>query len=752
MERFAVKEEAGKRYLVIDFSKSPYVASISDYSAVMEQVIDLLMKNDVEYLVLSETYDRVYNEEQTRYLKQIANVAADFERQEVWSYSHLGKGKDLSARHEFLVRVATKLIKGDPIRAYIETYQELQKVKKQLAELPPNKTAELEPYFKTLKWVYQRMEREPFFQKVKAIIKRLGKFPAGRQIYSSFFKAEVKPGFFAAKIFFNELETLELLDRYDVEGTDVRIYRHPDKIQYLYYVNPPEYTLTPEKYFLMMRTKEIVAGYRMRGIEFSDVTRVRKYFERIYESTIRDLAKENNIQLDGMEIKELAKLVARYTIGYGILEVIFSDKKITDVYLDAPLGEKPIYLVHSDYGQCETNIVFTDEEAKALVSRFRAMSGRPFDEAHPVLDFDIPDMQIRLAVIGKPLSPDGIGFAFRMHKSTPWTLPQFIDVKMINPMGAGLASFLIDSQASMLVVGSRGAGKTSLMQSLMLEILQNLRILTQEDTLELPVPYMKRIGFNIQRLKTRPAIGGETATSEVAPEDALRTALRLGDSVLILGEVRSKEAQTLFEAMRVGAVGNVVMGTIHGESAYSIWDRVVNDLGVPTTSFKATSHTIIAAPVRFKGSLKRHRRVLEIVEVGQHWIKDPEAEDGFYTLMKFDAHKDNLEWLDEGFKRSEFFPKLKRTRGLTDEMILNDIKIRADTKVHLVELKRKYNIPELLEAENTVPAHNKLLLMKEKQIEEHGGVDYAQLYEDWKVWVKDVLLKDLLARRGTLEK
>jgi archaeal flagellar protein FlaI len=40
--------------------------------------------------------------------------------------------------------------------------------------------------------------------------------------------------------------------------------------------------------------------------------------------------------------------------------------------------------------------------------------------------------------------------------------------------------------------------------------------------------------------------------------------------------------------MRVGAAGNVVIGTIHADSAYSVWDRVVNDLGVPTTSFKAT--------------------------------------------------------------------------------------------------------------------------------------------------------------------
>ncbi len=43
-------------------------------------------------------------------------------------------------------------------------------------------------------------------------------------------------------------------------------------------------------------------------------------------------------------------------------------------------------------------------------------------------------------------------------------------------------SFFVDAQASMLIVGSRGAGKTSMLQSLMLEIPQNLRILVQEDS------------------------------------------------------------------------------------------------------------------------------------------------------------------------------------------------------------------------------------------------------------------------------
>ncbi|HLD62998.1 MAG TPA: ATPase, T2SS/T4P/T4SS family, partial [Candidatus Norongarragalinales archaeon] len=370
-----------------------------------------------------------------------------------------------------------------------------------------------------------------------------------------------------------------------------------------------------------------------------------------------------------------------------------------------------------------------------------------FDEAHPILDFDLPDLQTRVAVIGKPLALDGTAFAFRLHKDTPWTLAQFVDVNMMDSYTAGLLSFFVDAQASQLIVGSRGSGKTSLLQAMMLELPQNLRIIVQEDTQELPVPQMKKIGFNIQRLKTRPPLG-TVMEGEVSAEDALRTALRLGDSVLIVGEVRSKEAIALYEAMRIGAVGNTVMGTIHGESAYSIWDRVVNDLGVPSTSFKATDFAVVSAPIRFKGSLERKRRLIEITEVKKEWNEDPLRENGFLNWSSFDASKDALDFNQSKMGESEWIAKLKKLRGITAEEVFSEVRARGMAKQHLVDLKNKLSLPELIEAENSVIAHSKYLLLRELQIQENGGVDHELLLKNWGSWVDDSLVKELQRRRG----
>jgi len=260
------------------------------------------------------------------------------------------------------------------------------------------------------------------------------------------------------------------------------------------------------------------------------------------------------------------------------------------------------------------------------------------------------------------------------------------------------------------------------------------------NTLELPIDYLKNIGFNIQRLKTKSAISVSKTETEVAPEEALRTSLRLGDSALILGEVRSTEAKVLYEAMRVGAAGNVVMGTIHADSAYSVWDRVVNDLGVPTTSFKATDIVVVARPIRFKGSLTKHRRVVEITEVKKHWDKDPEREGGLLQLMSYDAGKDNLELQEDNLKESDLLKKIQKTSGLSVNDIWSEIRLRGNAKLFLVEQKNEFTLPDLIEASNTAPANNKLLLMKEKMIEEEGKVNYDQLLGQWKNWVTTVLI------------
>ncbi|MEE9525327.1 MAG: ATPase, T2SS/T4P/T4SS family, partial [Candidatus Woesearchaeota archaeon] len=233
--------------------------------------------------------------------------------------------------------------------------------------------------------------------------------------------------------------------------------------------------------------------------------------------------------------------------------------------------------------------------------------------------------------------------------------------------------------------------------------------------------------------------------TEVPAAEGIRTSLRLGDSALIVGEVRSKEALALYEAMRVGAMANVVAGTIHGESPYGVFDRVVNDLDVPRTSFKATDVIIVANPIRSPDGLQRWRRVTQITEVGKEWEKDPMLENGFTDLMKYDARTDELVPSDELVNGDSNILKaiagnVKEWAGNWDA-VWDNIMLRTKCKETLVKYSDKSKMPNLLEAQFVVLSNDMFHKISESVREEVGSLDSKKIFFNWDSWLKKEIKK-----------
>jgi len=229
-------------------------------------------------------------------------------------------------------------------------------------------------------------------------------------------------------------------------------------------------------------------------------------------------------------------------------------------------------------------------------------------------------------------------------------------------------------------------------------------------------------------------------SSEVPADEGIRTTLRMGDSALIVGEIRSKEALALYEAMRIGALANVVAGTIHGDSPYGVFDRVVNDLQVPRTSFKATDIIVVANPIKSADGLHRWRRVTQITEVRKHWEQDPLLENGFVDLMKYSSITDQLEPSDDLINgESEILKSIagnvKDWAGNWDA-VWDNILLRTKIKEALVNLSEKVNMPSLLEAEFNILANDHFHRISDKIKEEVGDLDSKRIFFDWNEWLK----------------
>jgi hypothetical protein len=278
----------------------------------------------------------------------------------------------------------------------------------------------------------------------------------------------------------------------------------------------------------------------------------------------------------------------------------------------------------------------------------------------------------------------------------------------------------------------------------MVEIMRKYRIITLEDTLEIPVNSLRALGYNIQSMKVRSALmsGG----SEVAADEGIRTSLRMGDSSLIVGEVRSLEARALYEAMRIGALANVVAGTIHGASPYGVFDRVVNDLQVPRTSFKATDVIIVANPIKSPDGLHKWRRVVQIAEVRKHWEEDPLREKGFVDLMLYNANTDTLEPSDELINgESEIIKTIagnvKEWTGNWDA-VWENILLRAKIKEKLFEYSNKLKLNELLEARFVINSNDKFHDICDNVRDDVGYLDNKRIFFEWEDWLKKQIKKE----------
>ncbi len=376
-------------------------------------------------------------------------------------------------------------------------------------------------------------------------------------------------------------------------GATARVYERDGRDLRTYFLEPVESTLDRDATRTLARAHERLATGGVVG------------GDRAPGRAVRQVASK------GAPVERLSAVLRKHTRGLGVLTDLFADERVSDVYATAPVAENPLRIV-VDGETMRSNVRLTEQGATTLASRFRRESGRAFSRASPTLDAvaSAADRRtVRIAGLTDPAS-DGVAFAFRVDDAEAWTLPALVANGTVPPAAAGLLSLAVERGAATLVAGPRGAGKTTTLAALLWELDAATRVVLIEDTPELPVEPLQAHGRDVQAIRTT---AGEAAGLDAV--EALRTALRLGEGALVLGEVRGEEAQVLYEAMRVGAAANAVLGTVHGDGAAAVRERVVTDLGVPASSFAATDLVVTLQRIETPdGPTRRVAAVEEVVD------------------------------------------------------------------------------------------------------------------------------------------
>ena len=382
--------------------------------------------------------------------------------------------------------------------------------------------------------------------------------------------------------------------------------KYPVNEPYAYVVitatSPPLYKVKEVK--LTRGEAELLKELKTRLYETLDVSlKDVKDAEQILKKKVRELIEEFSLgdALSNESLDKIMYYLKRDLVGFGKLDPLMHDKMAEDISADGP--GIPLFVYHRVYGSIETNIIFDKEELDALIYKLAQRSGRHISLAKPLLDAALPNQDRLQLSMGSEVTARGSTFTIRKFRGVPITP---IDLVNYGTFSLEMMAYLwmaVDNGSNILIAGGTASGKTTVLNAIAMFIPPESKIVSIEDTREI----------NLLHKNWIPAVTREVEEGAHGIEmfDLLRSALRQRPEYVLVGEVRGREAHTLFQAM---ATGHITMSTFHADSAETVVKRLTKQpINVPLMLLDSLD--IIPIQKMTKVGNKLARRCTKIVEV-----------------------------------------------------------------------------------------------------------------------------------------
>lgn len=409
-----------------------------------------------------------------------------------------------------------------------------------------------------------------------------------------------------------------------------------------------------------------------------------KEYQKIKEKLIQLKVNDKTPNIQTNEIKNLIttkstnskKIIDKLTNdlkGYGKINPLLKDDNLEEIMI---IGKnKPVYVYHRNQGMMITEISLSEPEIRQIINKIANYVQRKIDTETPILDARLPNGS-RVNATLPPVTADGSTLTIRKFRKEQLTILNLIES---NTISSHLAAFLwinIDGYdirpSNILISGGTSSGKTTTLNTLTSFIPPNERIITIEDTLELQIPHE-----HVIRTETRPPnIEGK---GEINMDILLKNSLRQRPDRIIVGEVRSKEAITLFGALNTGHSG---MGTLHANSSQETISRLTNPpMNVPTIMINSIDIILMQNRIYHpeKGIIRRITEVSEVVGM----------EMGKIQLNKIYQYDYSLDRLKYTAINSKALNNIASMKGMTMKEITKEIERRE--KYLLENMKNKEN-------------------------------------------------------------
>jgi flagellar protein FlaI len=452
------------------------------------------------------------------------------------------------------------------------------------------------------------------------------------------------------------------------QGEKRIIYDH-DKHEYVFEVIEPQ--LNEEE----KQTKnEISHLFKMLAdINTFDMTSEEK--EKFLETTIEKVISDNHIYFEEESKDTIFYHIFRDFLGYGRIDILMHDDGIEDISCDGP--DTPIFIHHRKYEAIETNIYFdTEPELNSFLVRLCQVSGKQISIFSPIVDGKLPDGSRLQATLARTVTK-GSTFTIRKFKEVPLTPIDLIEYKSMSSEMAAYFWMAIEDGASILFCGGTASGKTTALNALMLFIPSSHKIISIEDTREVNIPHKNWIAGTTRKGF---ATGDESKSGkDIDMFDLIRAALRQRPRVIIVGEVRGKEAYSLFQAM---ATGHTAYATVHASTIHTLIQRLENPpIELPRALLTSLDVIVFQNAVDIGGKMvRRMTSVTEIIKL-----------DTDTNQLIFMAPYTWVSKTDDRFDStgsSKIFNRIKQQNDWTDEQLKQEL----ENRILVLEWMKKKNI------------------------------------------------------------
>ena len=303
--------------------------------------------------------------------------------------------------------------------------------------------------------------------------------------------------------------------------------------------------------------------------------------------------------------EKLRKEIFRNIRQMGVLQELIDDPEVTEIMVNGTDGifiEKKGKLMMTDL-RFESG-----EKLRQMIWQITAGCNRVVNEASPIVDARLKDGS-RVNVVLDPVALNGPILTIRRFPTDPITMDDLIGMGCISPECAEFLHDAVRAGLNILVSGGTGSGKTTLLNILSNYINSDQRVITIEDSAELQIRGIP----NLVSMETRNA--NVEGCREITIRDLLKTSLRMRPDRIIVGEVRSKEAIDMLQAINVG---HSAMTTVHANSVRDVVSRletmVLMGMEMPLGAIRSQIASGFDLMIHLGRWNDGSRRVLEIAE------------------------------------------------------------------------------------------------------------------------------------------